>query len=673
MRLFFCGLLICSVFHTAHAAQMRFLTGNQLPRASTLQPYHFQIVVANASGAVKFTSPDLPSGFVLVQDTGEIHGRLSFPILTTISFTVIADDGINTPISRIFTLSVDAKDPASNPPLFVTLNTSSLPTGILNQNYPATTLSASEGTGLYRFAVHGLPRGLGLDSTNTILGRPVQCGTFRVIVTVVDVARSNARDTQVMNLIILPPSNFQFTNPTLTSGELGTYYLASLQTVGAKSSVKFSASNLPPGLALDINSGVISGTPATPGAYLVKVSAQSGETITATQLIHIAPSSTSNFVWANVVVPPALLQTSYESTDTPVQLAPLSLATTTGSGLPPGLAYATSLTGTPTRVGVFSARFVAVSGADTIIYDAELPVVPSSGGSSNDPTLSLFINSMSVANSQTPGKASWKATCRFNDDRTSTNRFNPLMNPLDDFVATISTHNLVIPAANFKKSGNSFTFKSASGVVPVVSVTIDISAEKITLSMTKDTFAAPLGGQTVPVTFALGSTQYVLSAALDSKGTLSVTPGYRSVSFVGTTGLADLFGNGRDVFDFDALLADPNFHFSPGAGPFPLVIKLFIGGNLMSVVNVDKGSFTTSEQNGKIFYKIMSASALKKTKFFMYDSKTGKLSMTLSQVTLPLVEVEEQLGIEIIIDGQDYLTQMTMFRWNSHTFKHAIP
>lgn len=386
--------------------------------------------------------------------------------------------------------------------------------------------------------------------------------------------------------------NFQFTHTPhapLPSGEVGADYLASVQTTGAESSVTFTASNLPPGLSLDVNSGLISGTPTAPGAYPVSVSAQSGtETIADTQWIQIVPSTRNRDI---------------------------------------------------------------------------------SGGTQN-----LFINSMSVANSQTPGKASWKATCRYNEDRTGSNGFSPTTNPQDNFVATIATHTLIAPASGFKKSGNTFTFKSASGVVPVVSVTIDTSAEKITLSMTKDTFEAPLGGQTVPVTFALGSTQYALNVTLDNNGTLKVTPGYQSVSFAGTTGKADLFAPGFDVLDFDAVLADPNFHFTPGPATFPVVVKLTINGNLVSVVNIDQGSFTTTEQNGKIFYKIASASILKKTKFFTYDSKTGKMAMTLSQLTLSsLVEVSEPMGIEIILDGQDYVTTMTMFRWNSHTFKKSIP
>src|SRR4029077_20804113 len=131
-------------------------------------------------------------------------------------------------------------------------------------------------------------------------------------------------------------------------------------------------------------------------------------------------------------------------------------------------------------------------------------------------------------------------TCRFNSDRTAANQFNPLTNPQDDFVATISTHRIVAPASGFTKSGNTFKFKSAKGVVPVVSVTIDISSEKITLSSTQDTFEASLANQTVPVTFALGSRLYALTVALDNKGTLKVTFGYQSISFAGTAGKADL-------------------------------------------------------------------------------------------------------------------------------------
>jgi hypothetical protein len=205
-------------------------------------------------------------------------------------------------------------------------------------------------------------------------------------------------------------------------------------------------------------------------------------------------------------------------------------------------------------------------------------------------------------------------------------------------------------------------------------VTIDISAEKITLSMTKDTFDAPLANQTVPVTFSLGNRQYALTVALDKNGKLIVTPGYRSTSFVGTTCKADLFGPGFDVIDLDGLLADPDFHFVPNIGPFPLVIRLFNGEIPMAIVNIEQGVFSTTEKDGKIYYKIKSASAFGKTKFFQYDSKTGKMSITLGDLNLSnLIDAEEQLRIELTIDDQFYSTQMTIFRWNSHTFKYAFP
>jgi hypothetical protein len=291
-----------------------------------------------------------------------------------------------------------------------------------------------------------------------------------------------------------------------------------------------------------------------------------------------------------------------------------------------------------------------------------------------EPAQHLFINSMSVASSEKPGKAAWKATCRFNSDRTGANRFNPISNPNDNFVALISTHRLEIPAASFTKSGDIFKFKSAKGVVPVVSVQIDISSEKITLSMTQDTFEAPLANLTVPVTFALGSRQYSLLVALDKKGTLVVTPGYRTVSFVGTTCKAELRGSGLDTIDFDGLLADPNFHFTPGNNLFPIAIKLFNGDVPMSVINVDHGVFSTTEKDGKIYYKIKSTSSVEKTKLFQYDSKTGKFSVTLRDLTLSdLVDVEEKLTIEFIIDNQDYITQQTIFRKDGNTFQYAIP
>ena len=66
----------------------------------------------------------------------------------------------------------------------LTIITTSLPVGLINVPYPATTLQAQGGTGPYRWTAAGLPVGLTLNAAGLLNGTPTTSGTSNVTVRV---------------------------------------------------------------------------------------------------------------------------------------------------------------------------------------------------------------------------------------------------------------------------------------------------------------------------------------------------------------------------------------------------------------------------------------------------------------------------------------------------------
>ena len=139
---------------------------------------------------------------------------------------------------------------------------------------------------------------------------------------------------------------------------------------------------MPPGLGINLNSGLISGTPTTAGTYAtvrITIHDSVGGTVTTTYTIVIAAAPSIS----NASLPPGELTIPYNA----------SLAASGGSGtytswsrtggtLPPGLSFNTAtgaITGTPTATGTFSATYT---------------VTDSAGVTSAPKTLSITINAV---------------------------------------------------------------------------------------------------------------------------------------------------------------------------------------------------------------------------------------------------------------------------------------
>src|SRR5580704_8518003 len=83
----------------------------------------------------------------------------------------------------------------------LTITTSSLPNGVLSQQYGPVTVSATGGSGAYSWSATGAPAGLTMSTTGVLGGTPAAAGTFSVAVSATS-GGTNA--LVVLNLTILP-------------------------------------------------------------------------------------------------------------------------------------------------------------------------------------------------------------------------------------------------------------------------------------------------------------------------------------------------------------------------------------------------------------------------------------------------------------------------------------
>ncbi len=134
----------------------------------------------------------------------------------------------------------------------------------------------------------------------------------------------------------------------------------SYQVVANNSPTSYAASGLPPGLSINTSSGVISGTPTTPGAYTVGLTASNANGDgTATLTINVQAHPNAPVITSNLI--------AYGQINTAFayQIAASNSPTTyTAANLPDGLSINTStgsIGGTPTSGGTFSTTITAIN------------------------------------------------------------------------------------------------------------------------------------------------------------------------------------------------------------------------------------------------------------------------------------------------------------------------
>lgn len=287
-------------------------------------------------------------------------------------FDVFVTDGTQT-ATRHFSVSVRQ---------LLTINASALKSWEKDLVGYVDTLSATGGRGPYKWSViansvespspwsaasvalndsTGNPTGLVLNTaTGVISGTPTAAaGVYTFTFKVLDAAPTPEAVTKQLTLVISSPMVISVTPPTIYSGT-STSFAMSVAGGTAPKTWSVSGGVLPTGLALNTNTGIISGTPTTAGTYssIITVTDYNGRTASSPQSFTVnAPVSITS-----TTIPSWTVGTAYQPGGSTFALAtsggvaPLAYTVSAGA-LPAGLSLGGAngqISGTPSTSGNYT-------------------------------------------------------------------------------------------------------------------------------------------------------------------------------------------------------------------------------------------------------------------------------------------------------------------------------
>jgi hypothetical protein len=269
------------------------ITTTRLPSGVVDIHYTTTVTASGGTGTFTWSATTLPTGLNITAGTGKISGTPTKTGTSTVHLKV-TDTAAQT-AKRTLTLFIG---PA------LTITTTSLPDGTVGAAYSATVV-ASGGQMPYTWSTATFPPGLTITAgTGEISGTPTKAGTYTVVVSV---KGSTTRTVTATLSISIAKQPLAVTTTSLPNGTVTTAYSAEVNAVGGTTPYKWTATTLPPGLALTVKGTVtgkvvkISGIPTTAGKYAAKfkVTDKTGTSVSATLSITIA------------TVPPPVKTTGY--------------------------------------------------------------------------------------------------------------------------------------------------------------------------------------------------------------------------------------------------------------------------------------------------------------------------------------------------------------------------
>jgi len=241
----------------------------------------------------------------------------------------------------------------------ITVNPATLPDGDPGVFYTQT-ITATGGVTPYTFSITSgsLPPGLALNSTTGVIsGVPTTVGVFNFTVTAFDA--NFCRGSRTYTVVIGIPCNIvtiTLAPTSLPPGVQTQNYSQQITATGGTAPYQYTitAGSLPPGLSLNLTTGVISGIPTSSGTYFIVVTATDANLCTGSQAYVISIDCFLDVEPATL--PDGTEGVAYTQTLTVANgTAPYTFAVISGA-LPPGLTLTGPgvLSGTPTAPGTYT-------------------------------------------------------------------------------------------------------------------------------------------------------------------------------------------------------------------------------------------------------------------------------------------------------------------------------
>lgn len=245
-------------------------------------------VILQGAGGVRpyrwsLTSGAFPTGsIVLDANGGNIAGTPT--VAGDYTFEITLTDKLGAIAKKTYTVPVRDN---------LNITTSSLKSWATGQPGYVDTLTATGGRGTYTWSIPSgtLPTGLTLNGTTGVIsGTPTVAGTYSVTIQVTDSGELVETVTKQFNITI--SSAMVISTASLPVTTKSAPYLAALESSGGTPTIHWSSTQLPAGLTLNVNSGVVSGSATEAGLYSVvfTVTDGSGASASKTFVIDVRPA-----------------------------------------------------------------------------------------------------------------------------------------------------------------------------------------------------------------------------------------------------------------------------------------------------------------------------------------------------------------------------------------------